>query len=91
MIDLLKACTRKIAIGDSFAFVGPTFVLAVLNVGTDGSLAVCNWIDAQDDCALLADTILPDGRMVFVLERLFTKQTREAAEVEFTKYRLGTL
>ena len=81
MSGFLESYPRRIAIGDSFAFVGPTFVLAVLRLESPAAAGVAAWVDAQDSVELFEHAPLPDGREVILMRRLYTKQSfRDALE-----------
>lgn len=86
MLEILASYPRRLAVGDSFAFVGPVFALAVLRLETPAADAVAAWVDAQDSVELVASAPLPDGRDVALLRRLHTKQSMSEALEEQRRF-----
>lgn len=89
MSGIFDCYPRRIAVGDSFAFVGPVFVFAVLRLDSAACDAVAAWVDAQDGAELFLHTPLPDGREAVLLRRLYTKQSFRDALAEQETFARG--
>lgn len=63
----------------SFALVDSSHIFVVSRPFAPGEKDVIDWAEAQDGAAVRNIVALPDGRDFIVLEREFTRQTRQDA------------
>lgn len=78
-LELDELFPRSVEAGGSQGFCGALDIVAIVKPLTPGEDAVLAWCIAQDGSFLVEVSTLPDGRDLFLLRRLHTKQTLQDA------------
>lgn len=73
--SVLETYSRHVKVGDSEAWCGASFMVAIVRPFTAGEDAIGAWLTQQDSATLLEIVPLSDGRDYVVLRREHVKQS----------------